>query len=294
MPSAGDGEARLRIARWFVDRMPRRAVSRAAGVVANVPVARPLRRPVYGTFARMVGARLDEAAQHVEYFSSFNEFFTRELRPGARPDLGVPGGWVSPADGRLDQFGRVDAGVLVQAKGMHYTASELLQDPGADDLFEGGLFATVYLSPADYHRVHAPCRMEVEEVVHVGGDLYPVNGLSVPYRPGLFARNERVVLRFRDAAGRAGALVLVGATVVGGIRVSCPVSLRQDHRLEAARYSLSPPHVLGRMSEAGRFLLGSTVVLLVQRGDEPLRPVADAMAGKVVRLGEGLFEPLAD
>lgn len=273
--------------------MPRLALSRAAGAAAGLTLPRPLRRPVYGTFATAFGARLDEAAHHLESYESFNAFFTRPLRAGMRPDLGAAAGWVSPADGRLDQFGRIDDGQLVQAKGMTFRVSELLQDPDGDAVFDGGLFATVYLSPADYHRVHAPCAMEVDEVVHAGGDLYPVNGLSVPYKDGLFARNERVVMRFRDPAGRRAALVMVGAVVVGGIELANGLALRSDHREALRRVPLSPPWSPARLDEVGTFLLGSTVVLVVERGEPGLRPVASAALGAPVRIGEPLFELVA-
>lgn len=293
MPKAPGEQTATRLVRAALEAAPRLAMSRAMGRVASAKVPAPLRRPVYGAFARAVGARLDEAADHVESFASFNAFFTRRLREGVRPDLGMPGGWVSPADGRLDQLGRVDSGTLVQAKGISYSASELLQDPDADSIFDGGVFATIYLSPADYHRVHAPCDMSVDEVVHVGGDLRPVNGLYVPHHAGLFSENERVVLRFCDGGGRRSALVLVGAMIVGGIALANGTLLRTDHRVECMRQRLNTPWTVRRMEEVGRFLLGSTVILLSERSDTPLRPSSTANGGTSMRLGEALFEPVA-
>src|SRR5690625_3136729 len=137
-----------------VRRIPRQRLTKVAGFLAKQPVPPKLRRPVYGTFAWAVGANLSESAQPLEAFESFNAFFTRELAPNVRPWFGDQTAWTMPADGTMSVTGRVEKGQMLQVKGIHYSVEELLGEDAAP--WEGARYATVYLSPADYHRVHWP------------------------------------------------------------------------------------------------------------------------------------------
>lgn len=278
--------SRRPLASQLVRVLPKRALTQAAGALASAGVPRPLRQPLYRAYGRAVGANLDEAGAPLESFGTFNDFFTRPLAEGVR-------GWdagsalASPCDGRIAASGVVRSGELLQAKGIAYGLSELLGDSTEPEAFDGGAFTTIYLSPADYHRMHAPADMDIESVRVQPGELWPVNDLSVPWVDGLFRRNERVVLRgrLRDG-GRRVALVFVGATVVGKIRVS-------DPRVDCARgteprtYELEPVWRVSRGDEIGAFLLGSTVIVIVEPGAR-----ADQLAvpqGEAIRLGDPLF-----
>lgn len=265
-----------------VGAMPRRAVTRAAGWLASRRVAGWLRAPAYRGYARAVGADLSEMRDSLVDFDTFNDFFKRSLRDGVRP-VDRTAVVASPADGRLDQLGTIRAGRIVQAKGITYSVAELIADPLLAAELEGGTFATVYLSPADYHRVHAPFDFDVHTVRHLGGDVWPVNGISVPHLPDLFVLNERVVF-----AGRCGptpaAVVMVAATVVGGIEVAHrDVPAPTDRRAGCTETTLRWP--VERGAELGAFVLGSTAVVLL---GPAVRCAAVRSAGSRVRVGEGI------
>ncbi len=225
-------------------------------------------------------------------FASFNDFFTRPLVPGSRPMPGDARAVASPVDGTVSQAGPISAGHLVQAKGREYSVAEFLG--GAD--FAGGLdsgsFATIYLAPNNYHRVHAPCAGELVETVEIPGRLFSVNGITERHVSRLFVRNERLVLRIAAGFGEY-ALVLVGAMIVASIRPTWrgPVSPYRRRR------SQNPVGVaFARGQEVGAFLLGSTVVVLFPDGavslDERLRPGQQVRVG--VRIGTTGSPPEAD
>lgn len=260
--------------------LPRRALTQLAGAVSSIPLPGPARGPVYRLYASAVGADLSECGADLETFPTFNRFFARPLKDGARPIADFQG-MLSPADGRVDASGTVSDGRLIQAKGIDYGIGELLlSDPLAQRL-NGAGYSTVYLSPADYHRVHAPSSARVECVRYCPGELWPVNGLSVPYVDGLFRRNERVVFELSTESGPA-ALVMVGATIVGGVEVTHPDIGRVPR--EARSREWSPEWKLEAGDEVGSFLLGSTIVLIAQGHAPPT-----LSAGSLVRVGEPLL-----
>lgn len=241
----------------FVRVLPRQLLTIGAGKLAELPVPQALRKPIYTGFAKAVGANLDEAAADVSTFSTFNNFFTRALQDGLRPWQAAEGEWAVPADGKLSACGRITRGEMIQAKGISYTVDALLGEDAA--LWEGARYCVVYLSPADYHRVHWPIGGHVEAVRELGAELWPVNGPSVRTVGGLFVENERTVSILKDTRGRRSAVVMVAATVVGGIELCVPSG-------SEAR----PVEVQGG-DEHGRFHLGSTVVLVVQDNEVPLQ-----------------------
>lgn len=246
------------IGHHVVRALPRRALTQLAGQLSSAPVPRLARGPIYRGYARAVGADLDECGEPLDSFPSFNRFFARPLKDGARPIARE--GLVSPADGRLDACGVVTDGALVQAKGIEYSLADLVADETLAAALDGATYATVYLSPADYHRVHAPTRSVVRSVRYIPGELWPVNGLSVPYIDGLFRRNERVVFELKTEHGPA-ALVMVGATVVGAIEVAHSQIGRVPRAAKNRRWN--PTWTVERGDELGAFLLGSTVILVV-------------------------------
>ena len=229
-----------------------------------------------------------EAAQpDLAAYPRFNDFFTRALRDGARPlaraDL------VCPVDGAVSQHGAIDEDQIFQAKGHHYTTTALLGGDAASAApFEGGHFATIYLSPRDYHRIHMPCDGRLTRMVHVPGELFSVNPTTARGVPGLFARNERVVCFFEGLNGPF-VMVLVGATIVGSMATVWHgvVNPPRPGRLREWHYG-DVPIALRQGDEMGRFLLGSTVVMLFPRGPWAFNP-SWAPASPVT-----LGEPMAD
>jgi len=218
-------------------------------------------------------------------YPSFNAFFTRALRTGARPIDSAPEAVCCPADGEVSEAGTVTDGRLIQAKGWDYTLLELLGgDARLTAELDGGAYATIYLSPRDYHRVHMPLGGRLRRMVHVPGRLYSVNRLTTASLPRLFARNERVISVFDTDAGPM-AVILVGATFVGSMDTVWAGTVTPAHR-RAMTWDHAPaaPVVLDRGAEMGRFNMGSTVILLFARDavrwSETLRP------GQTVRMGE--------
>lgn len=236
-------------------------------------------------FVQRYRVNMDEAANpDVASYPTFNEFFTRALKPGARP-LAVAD-LVCPVDGAISQLGPIEDGQIFQAKGHRYTATALVGgDAALAAQFKDGSFATIYLSPRDYHRIHMPCAGRLTRMIHVPGDLFSVNPATARGVPGLFARNERVVCVF-DTAHGPFVLVLVGATIVGSMATVWHgvVNPPRPGHLREWTYADKPVH-LAQGDEMGRFLLGSTVVMLwPQRVSFNLRWQAEL----AVRLGEGM------
>jgi phosphatidylserine decarboxylase len=262
-------------------------LSRLVGRLADLELPTGLLAPAIRAYARVYGVDLDEAARPPDGYPSFNAFFTRRLREGVRPIDPASGTLVSPSDSRLDSIGRVpDDARLPQVKGETYALEALLGSSADAGRFRGGQAATLYLSPAMYHRVHSPVDGEVVAWRYVPGRLFPVNAAGVRSVPGLFTRNERVIVRVASAEHGPVAIVLVGAANVG--RISLAFADLVTNRGQAAGELRPPvPIPVRRGDEIGVFNLGSTVVLLV--ADPGLVPVA--AAGSIVRLGQALFRP---
>lgn len=219
-------------------------------------------------------------------YPDFNTFFTRALRPGARPMEEAEDAVACPVDGTVSQAGPIRADRLFQAKGHEYDLATLLG--GCEERaapFNGGSFATVYLSPRDYHRIHMPLGGRLTEMVHVPGRLYSVSPATTRVIPGLFARNERVVCLFETAAGPM-ALVLVGATIVGGIETvwAGPVTPPAARIVTRRRYPDDEAPRLERGGEMGRFNVGSTVIVLF--GPEAVEWAPGLVPGATVRMGQ--------
>ena len=267
--------------------LPKRALTQFAGALARRSLGDFTQYKIRRFVARY-GVDMSEAAEtDLTRYLTFNDFFTRALKPGARPLAHAD--FVCPVDGRISQLGAIDGEQLLQAKGHVYSTTALLGgDVTEAARYRDGSFATIYLSPRDYHRIHMPCAGRLRSMVYVPGDLFSVNPTTARGVPGLFARNERVVCLF-DGAHGPFALVLVGATIVGSMAtvwhgVVNPPRARHIRRWD---YTAQQPSIeLQAGDEMGRFLLGSTVVLLFPK--DTLRFVPDWAPSRPVRLGEAM------
>ena len=247
-----------------------------------------LKQALIDTVVRRFGVDLDEAEQSdAKAYPSFNAFFTRALKPGARTPDPDPRALLMPADGRISQLGAIAAdGRIFQAKGQSFTAAELLGDAEDARVFAGGCFATVYLSPRDYHRVHMPWTGVLRETVHVPGRLFSVGPAAVRGVPRLFARNERLVCHFDTDFGPM-ALVMVGALLVSGVETVWSGEEIPPYGDDVTRKDWRGKGiVLERFAEMARFNFGSTVVVLLPPGAATLAP--GLAAESPVRLGQAL------
>ena len=261
--------------------LPQHAVSRLAGYLARSP-RRFVSQPLIRAFSSIYGVSLANAEREsIADYESFNDFFTRSLKPGARPLPEDPHVLIAPADGMLSQFGRIDAGTLMQAKGDRYPLRSLVLDSRAQTLFDGGWFATIYLAPADYHRVHVPFDATLTRSVTVPGELFSVNPHTEAAIPLLFCRNERLVMHFKSDYGPL-IVVMVGALIVASIETvfDAPASPYRSEALSAHRQPFT------RGEELGRFLLGSTVIVIVPPGE--FTPRAELRPGERIAMGNPL------
>jgi phosphatidylserine decarboxylase len=263
--------------------LPKQALTSLAGVLASARGGAATTRMI-GWFVRRYGVDMSEAAEpDIARYPSFNEFFTRALKAGARPLAAAE--LICPVDGAISQFGAIESGQIFQAKGHRYSATALVGgDAALAAPFASGHFATLYLSPKDYHRIHMPCEARLLRMIHVPGELFSVNPTTARGVPGLFARNERVVCAFESTRGPF-VLVLVGATIVGSMAtvwhgVVNPPRFKQVREWQYGERELR----LKQGDEMGRFLLGSTVVLLFPPGELHFNPAW--APGRAIRLGE--------
>ena len=263
--------------------MPKRLMTQFGGFVASGRWG-AVTTAIIRWFVGKYGVDMAEAADpDIRNYPSFNEFFTRALKADARPLARAE--LICPVDGAISQFGPIEADQIFQAKGHHYSTTALLGgDAALAAQFQDGLFATLYLSPRDYHRIHMPCAGRLVRMVYVPGDLFSVNPVTARGVPSLFARNERVVCVFESNRGPF-VLVLVGATIVGSMAttwhgvVNPPRSGKPRHWDYARQQIDFKPG-----DEMGRFLLGSTVVALFPKGRCRFNP--DWAPERGVRLGE--------
>ncbi len=263
--------------------LPKQALTafggRIAGAHGGVLTTRLIR-----WFVQRYQVNMDEAADpDIGSYATFNDFFTRALKPGARPL--APARLVCPVDGAISQFGAIDEDRIFQAKGHHYTTRALVGgDATLAEQFRNGSFATLYLSPRDYHRIHMPCAGRLTRMVYVPGALFSVNPVTARGVPGLFARNERVVCVFEADAGPF-VLVLVGATIVGSMATVWHGVVNPPRTAATREWQYQNPDLhYAQGQEMGRFLLGSTVVLLFGPGLPPFN--SGWQPGGAVQLGE--------
>ncbi|WP_180178861.1 archaetidylserine decarboxylase [Acinetobacter sp. YH12041] len=261
--------------------VPQHRLSRVVGKIAasENPI---VKTAVIAAFKTKYGIDMSIAEQtNALKFKSFNDFFTRGLRTGVRAVDADSTAIVSPADGAISQLGKIENGDVFQAKGQKFTVENLIADPQLAEPFKNGEFATVYLSPRDYHRVHMPFAGTLTETLYVPGELFSVNQTTAENIPGLFARNERMVCLFDTELGRM-AVVLVGAMIVAGIETVATGKVKPSGRIELNQHNL----FLEKGAELGRFYLGSTAVILFEENkmqwDEKFK------ANSTVLMGEAL------
>ena len=242
--------------------MPKQAMTWLAGKIANARAGRITTALIRWFVGRYTVNMAEAANPAIESYASFNEFFTRALRTHARPLAAAE--FVCPVDGAISQFGAIERDQIFQAKGHQYSTTALVGgDHELAEQFENGSFATLYLSPKDYHRIHMPCDGKLIRMIHVPGALFSVNPTTARGVPGLFARNERVVCVFESAYGPF-VLTLVGATIVGSMATVWHgvVNPPRGNTIRDWQYDGDGAITLNRGDEMGRFLLGSTVVML--------------------------------
>jgi phosphatidylserine decarboxylase len=263
--------------------MPKQLLTVLAGKFASASLG-GLTTSVIRRFVARYGVNMEEAANRdIASYASFNEFFTRPLREGARPLADAD--FICPVDGAISQFGTIERDNIFQAKGHSYTTTALV---GGDSTlaaqFADGSFATLYLSPKDYHRIHMPCAGRLRRMIYVPGKLFSVNPTTARGVPGLFARNERVVCVFDSDFGPF-VLTLVGATIVGSMATVWHGIVNPPRTRSVREWHYDSDEVaLQKGHEMGRFLLGSTVVMLFPKDTLDFNP--EWQPNRAIRMGE--------
>ena len=270
--------------------LPKQALTSFAGRIAGARGGR-YTHSLIEWFVRRYGVNMDEALNpEISSYPSFNEFFTRALREGARPL--ADSDFVCPVDGAISQFGAIEHDQIFQAKGHRYSTTALVGgDRALAERFEHGSFATLYLSPRDYHRIHMPCDGKLTRMIYVPGALFSVNPTTARGVPGLFARNERVVCVFESPYGPF-VLTLVGATIVGSMATVWHGVVNPPRGGTVREWHYKDGEVvLKKGEEMGRFLLGSTVVMLFPRDVMEFNP--EWTAARSIRMGEAMGHRVA-
>ena len=267
--------------------LPKQILTVIAGKVADARCGKWTTRLIVWFIGRYKVNMTEAANPDINSYATFNDFFTRALKSDARPLAAAE--YICPVDGAISQFGQIDKDQLFQAKGHTYSTDALVGgDRYLSTLFYGGNFATIYLSPKDYHRIHMPCDGHLTRMIYVPGDLFSVNPVTARGVPGLFARNERVVCVF-DSAHGPFVLTLVGATIVGSMATVWHGVVNPPRTGQIREWRYYDQHIeLKKGEEMGRFLLGSTVVMLFPKDTLTFNPQwAPAQA---VRMGEAMGE----
>jgi phosphatidylserine decarboxylase len=264
--------------------LPRAGITKVMGRLADAKLPPAVAGAVVDLYVRAYQVDLGDTVPPEGAFPSFDAFFTRRLREGVRPLCPDPDALVSPADGRLEDAGPVHAGGRLHIKGRGYEVADLVGDPAEVARYEGGQFAIVYLSPRDYHRVHAPIAGEITLIRSMPGDLFPVNAIGERHVPSLFSTNRRVAIVLDTPSKGRVTVVMVGAMIVGRITVSA-IEARD---VPLGNHVIDPPRRVARGDEIGIFHLGSTAVVFVEKGVAPpwQRPSSNGHGGHKIRMGE--------
>jgi len=270
--------------------IPKLALTTFGGFMANLQIT-SVKNYLIRWFIKKYNVNMQEAREeNPTKYTSFNDFFIRHLKPESRPLAAA--GIVSPVDGCISEIGKISAGQMLQAKGRYYSVHELLAtDKTRSSQFDMGAFATLYLSPKDYHRVHMPMDATLTDMIYVPGKLFSVQPTTARVVPQLFARNERLVVFFDTSIGPM-AMVLVGAAVVGAIGTAWHGDLSRGKKIVSFTYPSPNQNIntkLQQAAEMGYFKLGSTVILLFTDGER--MPWKQALsAGDTIRFGEAMSE----
>jgi phosphatidylserine decarboxylase len=265
---------------------PKYGLTLYAGFCANLKI-RVIKNRLIRNFIKKYKVNMQESMiENIEDFACYNDFFTRYLKPECRPIASTD--IVSPVDGYVSEFGAITSGKLIQAKGRLYSAEELL---GYDEIykkFNSGYFATLYLSPKDYHRIHMPLEGKLKSMTYIPGKLFSVQPATARVIPSLFAKNERLVVMFETKAGLM-AMILVGAVIVGAIGTAWHGDLKRSNKMRKFDYSNTNEFdtIFKKAQEMGYFKLGSTVILLFTN-DKNINWVDEIQSGKSICYGEAL------
>ncbi len=274
------------MARDAIRLAPKSAFSNVVGWGARRQLPRVLRAPLYGAFANAVGAELGEVEHSLDDYKSFGAFFSRGLKPGARTLPEQPEQWSAPCDCQVAEVGDLEHRTL-RAKGHSFSLRSLLASDALTDHLQFGDFLTLYLSPRDYHRVHAPTECRLVAYQYVPGSLYPVSPFYRKHIDEIFAVNERIVLELDSSIG-VFALVMVGAAGVGNLRIKKPkLESRHLRATQPGRVQLAEPIELERGQELGAFELGSTVILCLPQGALSVH----ATVGHTLKFGDAIASP---
>ena len=267
--------------------MPKLAMTRLAGRIASAEWGALTTWVIEGFISRYKVNMSEAIHEDPAHYKSFNEFFTRPLKEGVRPLASST--WVCPVDGAISQCGAIELDQIFQAKGHQYSTRALVGgDAALAAQFQNGQFATLYLSPRDYHRIHMPIAGKLLRMIHVPGDLFSVNPTTARGVPGLFARNERVVCEFETAQGPM-VLVLVGATIVGSMATVWHGQVNPPRPGMVREWQYDTQNVLlQKGEEMGRFLLGSTVVMLFQQNSMAFP--TDWLSTRPLQMGEAMSQ----
>jgi phosphatidylserine decarboxylase len=267
--------------------MPKLAMTRLAGRIASAEWGALTTWVIEGFISRYKVNMSEAVHEDPAHYKSFNEFFTRPLKEGVRPLASST--WVCPVDGAISQCGAIELDQIFQAKGHQYSTRALVGgDAALAAQFQNGQFATLYLSPRDYHRIHMPIAGKLLRMIHVPGDLFSVNPTTARGVPGLFARNERVVCEFETAQGPM-VLVLVGATIVGSMATVWHGQVNPPRPGMVREWHYDTQNVLlQKGEEMGRFLLGSTVVMLFQQNS--IAFPTDWLSTRTLQMGEAMSQ----
>lgn len=268
--------------------LPRNLLSRLTGWLVSLRLPKPFSTWVIRTFSKIYKINEAEAEKAITEYASINDFFTRKLKAGVRPLAASP--FVHPADSMISQIGEIKEGRLIQAKGRTYNVVELTADTESQQRFDGGLFATYYLCPTDYHRVHSPVEGEVTAVTYVPGTLWPVNNWSVENIPNLFSVNERLVIHIKSRLGPV-VLVMVGATNVGKMSLAFDPAFvtNQGGPKKVIHRKYTEPKPINAGDEVGVFHMGSTVVLLAAATIFRQKDNWQEMQNQQVKYGQALL-----
>jgi phosphatidylserine decarboxylase len=261
--------------------LPKNLLSRIAGILSDVELPTPVLSSLIQLYSQIYNVKLHEMKTPIGSMKTFNDFFTRELRPELRPIDPTPGSVVSPVDGKIAEFGAIEQGLLVQAKGILYSLHDLVGEKSAA-IFKDGYFLTIYLSPADYHRIHLPISGKIRNFSYISGNLWPVNNFGVQQIGGLFSLNERIITPIEGEHGIVG-LVKVGATIVGKIKVDYSDLSSNSNDPTQLNLPIVPERTYRKGDEIGRFQLGSTVILLFEK--DKFKPT-NILPGAPIKVGQ--------
>lgn len=271
-----------RLTTWPQHLLPQHGLTRLAHAASN---SRLLGRALIGAFSRLYPVRLDECLAPEGGFECFDAFFTRKLKPGVRAYPEDPGTLASPCDGTISQIGAIDRGRIIQAKGRHFSVEELLADREWAAPFQSGRFATIYLAPHDYHRVHMPLDGRLIADARIPGKLFSVSASTSRAIEKLYARNERMVALFKTDHGPV-AVVMVAAMLVAGISTAWDSDDHPRPGKTIRKRTIDPPTALARGDELGRFHWGSTVIVLTGKDAPAWNPALGP--DQRIRLGAAL------